>query len=338
MKKAKKVMNDPKNVVPELLEGLVLAYHGQIRKLEGLNGLVKTSLPPGKVGLLIGGGSGHEPLFHGFIGDNMADGAPCGNIFAAPAPDIVLAVTEALDQGNGVLYLYNNYTGDVLNFDMAAEMAADAGIRVRTVLIHDDIASAPPEKKHLRRGIAGDVLIIKVAGGVAAVSQDLEEVVRVTTKACDNTRSMGMALSAGSLPETGEPTFVLADDEIGIGMGVHGERGVGNQKMMPADAIVEQMMVALLADLPFVTGDDVCLLINNMGSTTMMELLIVNRKIRQILSEKGIAVYDTVMGAFATTQEMAGFSISLMKLDAELKRYYDMPAASFGCKWTGSRG
>ena len=183
MKKAKKVMNDPKNVVPELLEGLVLAYHGQIRKLEGLNGLVKTSLPPGKVGLLIGGGSGHEPLFHGFIGDNMADGAPCGNIFAAPTPDIVLAVTEALDQGNGVLYLYNNYTGDVLNFDMAAEMAAEEGIRVKTVLIHDDIASAPPEKKELRRGIAGDVLIIKIAGGVAAVSQDLDEIVRVTTKA-----------------------------------------------------------------------------------------------------------------------------------------------------------
>ena len=148
MKKAKKVMNDPKNVVSELLEGLVLAYHGQIRKLEGLNGLVKTALPPGKVGLLIGGGSGHEPLFHGFIGDNMADGAPCGNIFAAPTPDVVLAVTEALDQGNGVLYLYNNYTGDVLNFDMAAEMAADEGIRVVTVLIHDDIASAPRKRRN----------------------------------------------------------------------------------------------------------------------------------------------------------------------------------------------
>ena len=290
------------------------------------------------MGLLIGGGSGHEPLFHGFIGDNIANGAPCGNIFAAPSPDIVLAVTEALDQGNGVMYLYNNYTGNVLNFDMAAELAAEESIRVKTVLIHDDIASAPPEKQHLRRGIAGDVLIIKITGGIAAVSQDLDEIVRVTTKACDNTRSMGMALSAGSLPETGEPTFLLAEDEIGIGMGVHGEQGVAIQKMMPADAIVEQMMAALLADLPFVSGDEVCLLINNMGATTMMELLIVNRKIRQILSDKGIKVYDTVMGAFATTQEMAGFSISLMKLDEELRQYYDMPAASFGCKSMGSRG
>ena len=244
---------------------------------------------PGKVGLLIGGGSGHEPLFHGFIGDNMADGAPCGNIFAAPTPDLVLAVTEALNQGNGVLYLYNNYTGDVLNFDIAAELAAEEGIRVVTVLIHDDIAQLP-RAEHLRRGIAGDVLIIKIAGGIAAVSQDLDEIVRVTTKAVENTRSMGIALSAGSLPETGEPTFILADDEIGIGMGVHGEQGVGMEKMMPADLIVEKVMAPILADLPFASGDEVCLLINNMGATTMMELLIVNRKIRQILSEQGIGV------------------------------------------------
>jgi dihydroxyacetone kinase-like protein len=333
MKKAKKVINNPKNVVPELLEGLVEAYHGEVRQLEGLNGLVKTSLPEGKVGLLIGGGSGHEPLFHGFIGENMGDGAACGNIFAAPTPDIVLAVTEALDQGSGVMYLYGNYTGDILNFDMAAEMAADEGIRVKTVLIWDDIASAPPERIHERRGIAGDVFVIKIAGAISAVSRDLDEVVRVTTKARDNTRSMGVALSAGSLPETGEPTFELGDDEMEIGMGVHGEPGVGREKLMPADAIVEKMMSLILADLPFQAGDEVCLLINDMGATTMMELLIVNRKVRQILREKGIHVHDTVMGAFATTQEMAGFSITLMKLDDELKPYYDMPAASFGYKW-----
>jgi dihydroxyacetone kinase-like protein len=165
------------------------------------------------------------------------------------------------------------------------------------------------------------------------VSKDLDEVVRVTTKARDNTRSMGVALSAGSLPETGEPTFELGDDEMEIGMGVHGEPGVGREKLMPADAIVEKMMSLILADLPFRSGDEVCLLINDMGATTMMELLIVNRKVRQILREKGIHVHDTVMGAFATTQEMAGFSITLMKLDDELKRYYDMPAASFGYKW-----
>jgi dihydroxyacetone kinase-like protein len=333
VKKAKKVINNPKNVVPELLEGLVEAYHGKIRKLEGLNGLVKTSLPDGKVGLLIGGGSGHEPMFHGFIGDNLGDGAACGAIFAAPTPDIVLAVTEALDQGNGVMYLYGNYTGDILNFDMAAEMAEEEGIRVKTVLIWDDVASAPPERIHERRGIAGDAFVIKIAGAVSAVSKDLDEVVRVTTKARDNTRSMGVALSAGSLPETGEPTFELGDDELEIGMGLHGEPGVGREKMMPADAIVEKMMSLILGDLPFVAGDEVCLLINDLGATTMMELLIVNRKVRQILREKNIRVHDTVMGALATTQEMAGLSITLMRLDDELKHYYDMPAASFGYKW-----
>lgn len=332
MAKAKKIINDPKNAVSELLAGLVAAYHGKIKKLEGVNALVTTNLRRGKVGLLIGGGSGHEPLFHGFIGDNMGDGAACGNIFAAPTPDVILEATKALDQGNGVLYLYNNYAGDNMNFDIAAEMAADEGIVVRTVRIFDDVASAPPDRKEERRGIAGDVFIIKISGGVAATVQDLDEVVRVTEKARDNTRSMGVALSAGSLPETGEPTFELPEDEIEIGMGLHGEAGVSRGKMLPADQLVADMMGRLIADLPFKRGDEVCLLINNLGSTTMMELLIANRKINEILKAEGITIYDTAMGSFCTSQEMAGFSISLTKLDDELKKYYDMPADSFGFK------
>ena len=332
MAKAKKIINDPKNAVVELLAGLVAAYHGRIKKLEGVNALVMTNLSPGKVGLLIGGGSGHEPLFHGFIGDNMGDGAACGNIFAAPTPDVILEATKALDQGNGVVYLYNNYAGDNMNFDIGAELAAEEGIVTRTVRIFDDVASAPPDRKEERRGIAGDVFIIKIAGGVAATVQDLDEVVRVTEKARDNTRSMGVALSAGSLPETGEPTFELPEDEIEIGMGLHGEAGVSRGKMLPADQLVEDMMGRLIADLPFKRGDEVCLLINNLGSTTMMELLIVNRKINEILTAAGITIYDTAMGSFCTSQEMAGFSISLTKLDDELKKYYDIPADSFGFK------
>ncbi len=332
MSKVKKIINDPKDVVPELLDGLVRAYHGKIKKLEGVNALVKTNLPENKVGLLIGGGSGHEPLFHGFIGDNMGDGAACGNIFAAPTPNVILAATKALNQGNGVLYLYNNYAGDNMNFDIAAEMAADEGIVTQTVRIYDDVASAPPEKKEERRGIAGDVFIIKISGGAAAVVKDLDEVVRITEKARDNTRSMGVALSAGSLPETGEPTFELPEDEIEIGMGLHGEAGVSRGKMLPANELVEDMMGRLLVDLPFKSRDEVCLLINNLGSTTMMELLIVNSRINAILEEEGIKVYDTAMGSFCTSQEMAGFSISLTKLDGELKKYYDMPADSFGFK------
>jgi dihydroxyacetone kinase-like protein len=332
MTKIKKIINDPKNVVVELLDGLVKAYHGKIKKLEGVNALVKTNLPQGKVGLLIGGGSGHEPLFHGFIGKNMADGAACGNIFAAPTPDVILEATKALNQGNGVLYLYNNYAGDNMNFDIAAEMAADEGIVTKTVRIYDDVASAPPEQKEERRGIAGDVFIIKISGGVAATVQDLAEVVRVTEKARNNTRSMGVALSAGSLPETGEPTFELPEDEIEIGMGLHGEAGVARGKMLPANQMVEDMLGRILADFPLKRGDEVCLLINNLGSTTMMELLIVNSRINAMLNAEGIKIYDTVMGSFCTSQEMAGFSISLTKLDDELKKYYDMSADSFGFK------
>ncbi len=332
MKKAKKIINDPQDVVADLLEGLVEAYHGKIMKLEGVNALVKFSLPEDKVGLLIGGGSGHEPLFPGFIGENLADGAACGNVFAAPTPDVILEASRALDQGYGVLYLYGNYAGDNMNFDIAGEMAADEGIQTETVRVWDDVASAPPERMEDRRGIAGDLFVIKIAGGVSTTAKELEEVVRVTTKARDNTRSMGVAVAAGSIPETGEPTFELPEDEIEIGMGLHGEPGVSREKMLSADALAGKMMDRILCDLPFNSGDETCLLINDLGSTTMMELLIVNRAVRHTLRDKGISVYDTLIGSYCTSQEMAGFSITLMKLDDELKRYYDMPAHSFAYK------
>jgi dihydroxyacetone kinase-like protein len=330
VKKAKKVLNDPKNVVPELIDGLVAAYHGKVKKLTVAGAVVKTRLPSKKVGLLIGGGSGHEPLFGGFIGENMADGAACGQIFAAPSPDIILEATRALDQGNGVLYLYGNYAGDNMNFDIAAEMAAEAGIKTKTVRIWDDVASAPPDKMQDRRGIAGDLLVIKIAGGVSAKINDLAEVYRITSRARDCTRSMGVAVAPGSIPETGEPTFDLPDDEIEIGMGLHGEPGVSREKMLPVDTLVDRMIERLTADLPFEFGDEVCLLINDLGATSFMELLIVNRRAHQILADRGIAIYDTILGSYCTCQEMSGFSITLMRLDAELKEYYDMPAASLG--------
>ena len=326
----KKIINDPRNVVPELIEGMVEAYHGRVQLIPGGFGFAKTEIPEGKVALLIGGGSGHEPLFHGYVGDNMADGAACGYIFTSPTPDVVLEATRAVQRGNGVLYLYGNYAGDNLNFDMAAELAEAEGIRVQTVRIWDDIASAPPERPQDRRGVAGDIFIIKIAGAAAATLKTLDEVVCVTTKARDNTRTLGVAVKAGSLPESGKLTFELGDDEIEIGMGVHGEPGVLREKLLPADALTEKMMDMLLADMPFGRGDEVCLLLNDLGSTTQMELLIVNRKVREILRTRGITVYDTLVGSFATTQEMAGFSITLMKLDDELKTYYDMPCRSLG--------
>lgn len=330
MKHAKKIINDPKNVVQELLEGLVEASHGRIRPLGRVQALVKTDIPAGKVGLLIGGGSGHEPVFHGFIGDRLADGAACGNIFAAPTPDIILETTKAVHRGEGVLYLYGNYAGDTMNFDIAAEMAADEGIEVKTVRVWDDVASAPPERMHDRRGIAGDLFVIKIAGGAAASLDTLGEVYRVASKARDHVRSMGVAVAAGSIPETGEPTFELPDDEIEIGMGLHGEPGVSREKLLPADPLVDKMMGKILHDLPFARGNEVALLVNDLGSTTMMELLIVNRRVRQILRAEGIRVHDTVIGSYCTCQEMAGFSITLLKLDDELKKYYDLPARSLG--------
>ena len=328
MSKSKKFLNNPKNIVPEVLDGLVAASLGRITRLDGLNAVLVTELSPQKVGLLIGGGSGHEPLFSGFVGKNMADVAIAGNIFAAPTPDLILAGTEALSQGNGVIYLYGNYAGDNMNFDIAAELAADEGIQTRTVRVWDDVASAPLERIEDRRGIAGDLFVIKIAGGVSAVSHDLEEVYRVTSKARDNTRSMGVAASAGRFPETGELTFELPEDEIEIGMGLHGEPGVARSKLLAVDELVGFMLDKILPDLPFGTGDEVCVLVNDLGATTLMEMLIVYRRVAQILAEKQMRVHDALLGSYCTSQEMAGFSITLLKLDDELRTYYDMPAHS----------
>ncbi len=329
MFKMKKIINDPAQVVEETLEGLTLAYDGDVTQLAGGSALVRKEIPDGKVALLIGGGSGHEPIFHGFLGPNFADGAACGAIFAAPTPDVILEATKAVHRGKGVLYLYGNYAGDNMNFDIAAEMAAEEGIETRTVRVWDDVASGPPDRVEERRGIAGDVYMIKIAGAAAATLDSLEAVERVAVHARANLRSLGVAVRAGSIPETGKPTFELGDDEIEIGMGAHGEAGVRRQTLTPADPLTDQMMEVILGDIDLASGDEVALLFNNLGATTFMEMLIVNRRVRQLLAERGIAVYKTDMGAYVTSQEMAGFSITLLKLDEALKRYLDMPASCF---------
>ncbi len=321
----KKLINDPRNVVTEMIDGLVAAYGGRVVRLEGVNAIVRRSIPQGKVALLVGGGSGHEPIYHGLVGENMADGAAIGNVFAAPGPEIVLEATRAVHRGAGVLYAYGNYAGDVMNFDMAAEMAADEGVEVRTVRIADDVAIA--EREH-RRGIAGLLFVVKIAGAAASALRSLAEVERVTGKAEAAVRTMGVALAAGSIPETGEPTFLLGDDEMEIGMGLHGEPGVARGPLRAADPVVDDMMARILSDLPFRRGDRVAVLLNDLGATTAMELLIMNRRVRQILDREGIAVHDTVIGKFCTCQEMAGASITLLRLDEELARFYDMSADS----------
>jgi dihydroxyacetone kinase-like protein len=330
MKKPKKILNDPRRATEEMMQGLVLAYDGRVGRVEGHGALYLKDMPQEKVALLVGGGSGHEPIFGGFIGRNLADGAACGEVFTSPSPQTICEAARAIHRGRGVVFVYGNYSGDNMNFDMAAEFLAAEGIETRTIRVRDDVAVGAPGNRDERRGIAGDVFVIKIAGGAAAELSNLDDVARVAAKAEENTRSMGVAISPGSLPESGKPTFELGEDEIEIGMGAHGEKGVKRQKLSTADDIADQMMAAILRDLPYGRGDEVALLINNLGASTMFELLIVNRRVRQILEEKGINVHRSLIGSYLTSQEMAGFSISLMKLDGELKHYLDLPSASFG--------
>lgn len=326
----KKIINDPNAVAKELLDGLVDYYNGDAN-LTAPGVIVMNDIPENKVALLVAGGSGHEPIYHGLVGKNFADGAACGDIFAAPPPNVMLDATRAVNKGNGVLYLYGNYAGDVMNFDIAQTMARAEGIQVETVLIWDDVASAPPDQKDKRRGIAGLIPIVKLAGAASNSVDSLDELVRLTTKARDNTRSIGVALAPGSIPATGLPTFELAEDSIGVGMGIHGEQGVGVEKMMPADELTTKMLDLIFADdLDFASGDEVVLLVNSLGSTTLMECLIVLRKVKEILDAKGIKIYDIITGNKVTCQEMAGLSISLTKMDDELKPLWDMPCSSLG--------
>lgn len=330
----KKLINDPLKVADELVQGLVEAYNGECRHV-GSRSIVKNDIPEGKVALLIGGGSGHEPIYHGLVGRNLADGAACGDIFAAPPPNIVLEATEAVNRGKGVLYLYGNYAGDVLNFDLGAELASDDDIEVRTVLIWDDVCSAPPTQKHNRRGIAGLVPVVKLAGAASQKVSSLAELEAVAKKAVLQTRSVGVSMAPGSIPATGKPTFEIDEDKIGLGMGIHGEPGVGEIPMTSADALTTQMLELLMADFDkdeevdaLAPGDEIVFFVNSLGATTMMELLIALRKAKAILSERGLKVYDVIVGPLVTCQEMSGISFSITRLDEELKSYWDMPCQS----------
>lgn len=330
----KKLINDPLKVADELVEGLVEAYNGECR-LVGARSIVKTSIPEGKVALLVGGGSGHEPIYHGLVGRNLADGAACGDIFAAPPPNIVLEATEAVHRGKGVLYLYGNYAGDVLNFDIGAELASDDDIETRTVLICDDVCSAPPSEKQKRRGIAGLVPIVKVVGAASQHASSLDELEALAKRAVLQTRSVGVSMAPGSIPATGKPTFEIDEDKIGLGMGIHGEPGVGEIPMTTADELTEKMLDLVFADYEqdeevaaLAPGDEILLFVNSLGATTMMELLIALRKAKAILSSRGISIYDVIVGPLVTCQEMSGISFSVTRLDEELKRCWDMPCQS----------
>jgi dihydroxyacetone kinase-like protein len=315
----KHVINDRKNLVDEMIAGIVASYDGKIKKVANVNGIVKTNIEEGKVALLVGGGSGHEPIYHGLVGKNMADAAAIGNIFASPNPEVIYETAKAADQGNGILFLYGNYSGDNMNFDIAAEMLEDDGINVKTVRIKDDVAT---DNRDERRGISGLVFAVKVAGAVCSKQHSLDEAYRITLKTVEQTRSMGVALEAGVMLNTEEPTFVLGENEIEIGMGIHGEPGVERTKLKSSKEIVTIMLDKILKDLPFSRGNEVALLINDLGSMTNMELLIANKTISEILLSYGVKKISSQIGKIATTMDMKGFSISLLKLDEELKEYF----------------
>jgi phosphoenolpyruvate---glycerone phosphotransferase subunit DhaK len=329
----KKLINDPNHVVNDMLEGMIAAYQNRLRRLPSTNVIVRNDAPvKGKVGIVSGGGSGHEPAHAGYVGKGMLDAAVCGEVFTSPTPDQVLEAIKAVDSGNGVLLIIKNYTGDVMNFEMAAELAEAEGIRVAKVIVNDDVAVEDSTFTTGRRGIAGTVFVHKIAGALAERGASLEEIEAAAKKVVQNVRSMGMALTPCTVPAAGKPGFELGENEIEVGIGIHGEPGIEKTTIKTADEIAETLLNKILDDMKLEKGDRVAVMINGLGATPLMELYIVNKKVSEMLEEKQIHVYETFVGEYMTSLEMAGCSISLLKLDDSLIELLDAPADTIALK------
>ncbi|MFB2551984.1 bifunctional sugar-binding transcriptional regulator/dihydroxyacetone kinase subunit DhaK [Ensifer soli] len=317
----KKFINNPQDVIEEMLAGALKAHHRHLSPLPGFpRALIAREGPrPGKVGMVIGGGSGHEPCFFGYVGRGLADAVAVGNVFSSPPPDPIFECVRAVDRGAGVLFVYGNYHGDVMNFEMAAEIAAENGIAVRTVITTDDIASASYEDRDGRRGVAGNLFVFKIAGAACDRGLALTACEAVTRRANARTFTLGVALEPCSLPQTRRYNFEIGPDEIEIGMGIHGEPGVMREKLGAADDIVDMVMDRIFSEMRPAAGDRVAVLVNSFGSTPMMELYILYRRVEERLSAKGIAIAANWIGHYCTSIDMAGASISVLHLDAELE-------------------
>ncbi|MGI5819737.1 MAG: dihydroxyacetone kinase subunit DhaK [Armatimonadota bacterium] len=326
----KKLINDPFEFVDETIEGILLAHPDHLKRCEGSKRALMRADGPveGKVAIVTGGGSGHIPVFLGYVGRGLCDAVSIGNVFSSPSPDDMLAATKAAHAGAGVLHLYGNYSGDRMNFGMAAEMAEMDGIEVTTVLAKDDVVSAPVEEMDSRRAVAGLFFAYKIAGARAEEGASLQEVTEAAEQAVFNTRSMGVALTSCTIPAAGEPTFEIGEGEMELGMGIHGEPGLRRGEIMPADDVVDEMLEHVLADLPFVSGDEVAVLVNSLGATPPEELYIMYRRAHHVLDEAGIAIHRAFIGEYATSLEMAGASVSLLKLEGDLRRLLDADAYS----------
>ncbi len=323
-----KIINEPKAFVDEMLEGVLLAHPESLRAAAP-RVIVRAGGPrSGKVGIVTGGGSGHLPLFMGYVGFGLADGVAVGDVFASPSSEQILEATRAVDGGAGVLYLYGNYSGDVMNFDLAAELALAEGIETSTVLAGDDVASAPAGAEGRRRGVAGIAFLYKVAGARAESDGSLGEVDAVVQRAAAGLRSMGVALSPCVVPAAGRPTFSLPAGEMEIGMGIHGEPGVRRGALEPAHQIAEQLVDHIVADLPYKAGDEVAVLVNGLGATPREELYVLYRSVHAALAAAAITVRRTWVGEYATSLEMAGASVSVLRLDDELLGLLDAPCDS----------
>jgi dihydroxyacetone kinase-like protein len=332
----KKIINDPFQVVDETISGIIKAYpyHLRITK-DSTRALVRADAPiKGKVGICTGGGSGHIPVFLGYVGPGLLDGVAVGNVFASPSAQDMLAATKEVNGGAGVLYLFGNYGGDVMNFQMSAELAAMEDIQVETCLASDDVASAPRSEWQRRRGIAGIFFAYKIAGAKADTLAPLSEVKKTTDRVIANTCTLGVALSPCTIPAAGKPTFTIGEDEMEIGMGIHGEKGIERTKLKTADEIAAILVDKTVRDLPFKRGDEVAVLINGLGATPPEELYILNNKIYDLLKGEGLKVYRTFVGEYATSMEMAGASLSLLKLDEEIEKLLLAPSFSpFLLQW-----
>jgi phosphoenolpyruvate---glycerone phosphotransferase subunit DhaK len=325
-----KLINDPDAFVEETIDGILAAHGHRLRRADDdPRVLIRAGAPvAGKVAIVTGGGSGHLPLFLGYVGEGLADAVAVGNVFASPSADQMMAATRAADGGAGVLYLFGNYGGDVMNFSLAAELISAEGVRVETVVGADDVASAPKGEEGRRRGIAGIFFLYKVAGARAAEGASLDEVTDATRHAAANVRSMGVALAPCIVPAAGRPTFEVPEGEMEIGMGIHGEPGVRRGLLEPADAIADDLVAAILADLPHERGDKVDVLVNGLGSTPVEELYILYRRIAEAITGAGLTVRRVWVGEYATSLEMAGASVSILRSDPELARLMDAPAST----------
>jgi dihydroxyacetone kinase-like protein len=323
----KKLINDPDDAVDEMLDGMVAAYPNQVRRLSDTNVLVRDDAPvDGKVSIVSGGGSGHEPTHAGYLGEGMLDGAAAGEVFSSPTADEFEALIGAADSGEGVLAVIKNYEGDVMNFETAIEMVEMEGTDVATVVVDDDVAVEDSLYTSGRRGVCGTILVHKAAGAKAAEGADLDEVQRVAQKVIDNVGTMGMALTSCVTPEKGEPTFDLPEDEIELGIGIHGEPGVERTDVMSADEITEALAQNVLEDLDLDEGQEVMIIVNGMGGTPQMELFVVNRKLQEILGDHGLETWDAWVGDYMTSLDMEGCSVTVCAVDEELKELLGAPA------------